>query len=170
MAESVTGGDRIVLRATALVAVPWVNGGGVTRVIADRRGAFRLSLATIAKAGPFSPFPGVTRHFALVSGRIDLTGQPGTLDAHSLAVTFPGDLPVCATPHDGPALALNLMVPDDAPALELVRATGDRQIDAIAIFACEPLMIDGAMVLDIHDTLLCNGPVRVVGRALVVMR
>lgn len=158
------------MHAAALIAVPWANGGGVTRVIADRPGAFRLSLATIAKVGPFSHFPGFMRHFALVTGHIDLSVKAGALDAQSPPVTFSGNLPVSATPHDGPALALNLMVPDGAPRLALVRSTGDVRVDAVAIFACGPVMIDGTVALDRHDTMLCNGPVRLIGRALVVMR
>ncbi len=158
--------NATIIRAAALHAVPWANGGGVTRVIADQPGAFRLSLATLAQPGPFSLFPGVTRHFALVSGCVELIGR---LDAQSPPITFAGDMPVSATPH-GPALALNLMVPADAPALRLERLTGVRPIDAIAIFACEPLMIDDTIALDIHDTLLCNGAVRVSGRALAVVR
>jgi environmental stress-induced protein Ves len=166
----VTRGDRTIVRAAALVAVPWANRGGVTRIIADRPRAFRLSLATIADAGAFSRFPGVIRHFALVSGRVDLTGQGATLDAQSSPVTFPGDRPVAAALPDGPALALNLMVPMDAPPLALVRSLGDIRHEALAIFACGPVVVDGVVALDIHDTLLCKGSVRVAGPALVVVR
>lgn len=164
------GADITIVRAATLVAVPWSNGGGVTRIIADRPGAFRLSLATIARAGPFSHFPGFIRHFALVTGQVELSGHAGMLDARSLPVTFSGDQPVAATPHDLLALALNLMVPVGAPCLALVRSTGDIRVDAVAIFACETVVIDGTVALDMHDTMLCNGPVRLMGRALVVVR
>ncbi|WP_428333808.1 HutD family protein [Novosphingobium sp.] len=158
------------MRAGALVAVPWANGGGMTRVIADRPGAFRLSLATIADAGPFSLFPGFTRVFALVSGRVDLTGQSGTLDVRSAPVMFSGDEPMAAALPDGTALALNLMVPDGAPPLAMVRHSGDGHRDAVAVFACAPVVVDGTVALDIHDTMVCSGVVRVAGCALVVVR
>ena len=159
-----------IVHGSALIAVPWANGGGVTRVIADRPGAFRLSLATIAADGPFSHFPGFMRHFALVSGCVALSCQAGTIDALSPPVTFRGDQPVAARLCDGPALAVNLMVPDGAPGLRLIRSAGDVALDAVAIFACEPVVVDGVGALDIHDTMVCNGPVRWVGRALVVVR
>lgn len=162
--------ERAIVRAASLVAVPWANGGGVTRVLVDRPGAFRLSLATIDGEGPFSRFPGVLRHFALVAGRVDLLGPapfPLSLDAQSPPVTFGGDVPVHAGLRGGAALALNLMVPDGAPRLRLVR--GEGLLDAVAIFACAPVTVDGAR-LDAHDCMLVDGPVRVLGPALVVVR
>lgn len=162
-------GDSVV-RAAALVAVPWANGGGVTRVIADRP-QFRLSLATIAGEGPFSTLPGLVRHFALVTGRVDLSGAtaglPAMLDAISAPITFPGDVPIHAVPRSGPALALNLMVPTDAQSLRLERTEGGVVANALAVFACDAIKVDG-LALEPHDTLFPDGSVRVVGRALVV--
>jgi len=162
-------GDSVV-RAALLVAARWANGGGVTRVIADRP-QFRLSLATIAEAGPFSVLPGLVRHFALVSGRVDLSGPaacfPAMLDAMSPPVTFPGDSPVYASPCSGPALALNLMVSADAPPLRLERHDGGVLDDAVAVFACDAFVV-GTIALEPYDTLFPDGPVRLSGRALVV--
>ena len=51
---------------------PWRNGGGVTRELlawpqaADWR--LRVSVADIERDGPFSPFPGVDRWFAVIEG------------------------------------------------------------------------------------------------------
>lgn len=179
MAQAGIGQGRAegaIVRAASLVAVPWANGGGVTRVMVDRLGAFRLSLATIDGAGPFSRFPGVLRQFALVAGRVDLSGPapfPVSLDALSPPVTFGGDVPVHAVPRGGAALALNLMVPDGAPRLRLVRGKG--LLDAVAIFACGPVTVDG-VPLGAHDCMLVDvrvqvlGPVQVSGPALVVLR
>lgn len=54
---------------------PWKNGGGTTRELlvwppdAGPDGwSLRLSLATIDHDGPFSPFPGLERHFVVVDG------------------------------------------------------------------------------------------------------
>ena len=162
--------ESSVVRAAALVAVPWANGGGMTRVIADRP-QFRLSLATIAGEGPFSLFPGLTRHFALVTGRVDLTGAtaglPAMLDAMSLPIVFSGAVPIHAAPRSGPALAFNLMVPAGLPPLRLERIAGGVVTGAIAVFACDAIKVDG-LPLEPHDTLFPAGSVRVTGRALVV--
>jgi len=159
-----------IVRAAALITVPWVDGGGVTRIIADLP-QWRLSLATIAGAGPFSLFPGMVRHFALVAGQVILRRVDGTilakLDAQSPPLVFAGDDRVYASPGDGPALALNLMVPVNAPRLRLERWHDGHLPDAVAIFACAPMRIDGAM-LKPHDTLFSAGPVCLAGPALVV--
>ncbi|MBH9552001.1 HutD/Ves family protein [Inhella gelatinilytica] len=56
----------------SLPAQAWRNGGGATReVLAWPAGPdwrVRLSVADIDRDGPFSPFPGVQRHFAVLSG------------------------------------------------------------------------------------------------------
>ena len=160
-----------VVRGGALAAVPWANGGGTTRVIVDRPGAFRLSLATIALAGPFSRLPGVARQFALVAGRVDFSGAlTASLDALGAPIAFAGDDPIHAVPRHGPALALNLMVPHGAPALRLERRDHGLVEGALAVFACDPVVVLGAARIDLaaHDTLLPVGPVHLAGRALVV--
>lgn len=55
------------IEASGVAPVPWKNGGGVTRDLAQGRG-WRLSLADIDRDGPFSDYPGVERFFAVVSG------------------------------------------------------------------------------------------------------
>ncbi len=155
-----------VVHAAALVAVPWANGGGVTRVIAERAD-FRLSLATIAQAGPFSRFPGVMRHFALVAGQGEFGAQGLVLTTLSDPWVFSGADPVHASPLGGPALALNLMVPDGAPPLRLERHAGGDRIEAVAIFACAAITVDGTD-LTAHDTLFPTRSVYLTGPALVV--
>lgn len=62
----------LLIDAASVPAQPWKNGGGVTRELyawpsgADWR--LRISLADIERDGPFSAFPGVQRHFAVLSG------------------------------------------------------------------------------------------------------
>jgi environmental stress-induced protein Ves len=159
-----------IVRETALVAVPWANRGGVTRVIAERPG-WRLSLATIAAKGPFSLFPGLVRHFALVAGTVELRRADGTLlarlDAQAPPLTFAGDDAVHADPGDAPALALNLMVPAAAPRLRLERWQAGHVPDALAVFACAAICANGA-ALAAHDTLFPAGAVALSGPALVV--
>ncbi|CAB3752768.1 Protein Ves [Paraburkholderia solisilvae] len=64
-----------LIRAADLLAAPWKNGGGVTREIAAYPHAagydtfiWRVSLADVEQAGPFSRFAGVDRTLVLLSG------------------------------------------------------------------------------------------------------
>ena len=65
-----------VLRASERTPVPWKNGGGVTREVAVSPAGsslddfdWRVSVADIRAAGPFSRFPGIERQMAVLSGR-----------------------------------------------------------------------------------------------------
>jgi hypothetical protein len=62
-------GACAIVRAAFLRPQPWVNGGGLTRVIVDRPDTLRLSLATISEAGPFRAFPAsrVSSHWSLAA-------------------------------------------------------------------------------------------------------
>jgi hypothetical protein len=105
-----------VIRAADLHSQPWANGGGLTRVIVDRPD-FRLSLATIDTDGPFSHFPGTVRHFAVIAGQVILHPFAGHRDRASPVLVFSGSDAITAELIDGPVLALNLMVPRQAPPL-----------------------------------------------------
>jgi environmental stress-induced protein Ves len=109
----------IILRAADYRTEPWKNGGGVTREILRepvRPGAFdwRLSLATIESAGPFSAFEGYQRTLVLVRGAgIELNfAQHGTsrLSAPGQTATFDGEWQTSCTLLDGPSTDLNLIV------------------------------------------------------------
>ena len=65
----------MILRSAANAAPqPWRNGGGVTRELlclpagSGNDWTLRISVADIDADGPFSPFPGVTRWFAVLDG------------------------------------------------------------------------------------------------------
>lgn len=108
-----------VLRAAGRTPVAWKNGGGFTREVAvhppgsDLEGFdWRVSIAEIRTAGPFSPFPGIERRMAIISGRLSLAidGRPASaLTPESEAVEFPGEVPVYAEPLGAPVTDLNLM-------------------------------------------------------------
>jgi environmental stress-induced protein Ves len=109
----------LILRAAERRAVRWKNGGGTTReVIVQPAGSdfesfdWRVSLAEVAIAGPFSAFDGVERHMAILTGRLELTLQGRTLvlDASSAPFSFAGELAVHAAPREGAVTDLNLMV------------------------------------------------------------
>jgi environmental stress-induced protein Ves len=108
-----------ILRESGFTAVPWKNGGGVTREILRapaEPAAFdwRLSLATIGSAGPFSSFEGYHRTLVLVAGAgVELNfAQHGTtrLGTPGQAVSFDGAWQTSCTLLDGPSTDLNLIV------------------------------------------------------------
>ena len=86
----------------ALPATPWKNGGGNTREIvcqplgADMDGFdWRVSIATIAQAGPFSAFAGVDRVIMLLDGagvHLHGAGVEHRLDVPLRPFAFSGDV------------------------------------------------------------------------------
>jgi environmental stress-induced protein Ves len=108
-----------VLRESGYPALPWKNGGGITREIhrapADRATFdWRLSLATIDSPGPFSAFDGCARTLVLVRGAgIELGfGQHGhsRLEAVGQMASFDGGWQTSCELIDGPSTDLNLIV------------------------------------------------------------
>ena len=107
------------LPASARTAVPWKNGGGVTREIAawpEGAGmddfAWRVSLAEVAADGPFSAFPDVDRTLTVVEGAgMDLTvgGERWLVNTRYVPRDFRGDLPTDCRLLDGPVVNLNVM-------------------------------------------------------------
>lgn len=106
-------------RAAARRFVPWKNGGGTTAEVlcvpqgADLDGfSWRISTARVAGSGPFSLFPGVSRHLAVVEGgrlTLHLPERTVELDPEAAPVRFSGEVP-CTCDHAGaPVLDLNLM-------------------------------------------------------------
>ncbi len=109
-----------LLKAADRTAVPWKNGGGVTRdVIVSPAGAtldtfdWRISIAEIASDGPFSRFPGIDRKLAVLQGKVELTVEgraPVMLDPLAPALDFPGEAAVANRLVDGPSMDLNVMI------------------------------------------------------------
>jgi environmental stress-induced protein Ves len=112
-------GAVAILRAAARPAVPWRNGGGLTREVAAHppgRGFdqldWRISIAEIGTAGPFSAFPGLERRLAVLQGRLALAigaQAPLEVGAGTPALHFAGDVLVHARPLDGTVTDLNVM-------------------------------------------------------------
>jgi uncharacterized protein len=108
-----------LLPAAARVAVPWKNGGGVTReVAAHPEGAgfedfdWRISTAEVCVPGAFSQFPGIDRQLCVLRGQLELafTDRPIVrLDSRSAPLAFPGDVPVHGVPRGGTVTDFNVM-------------------------------------------------------------
>ena len=105
-----------LIDAQASAPQPWRNGGGRTRelLVWPAQGAWRLriSRADIEADGPFSPFAGVTRWFAVLSGagvELAFEASKRSLRAGDGALCFNGsNAPGCRL-LNGPTEDLNLM-------------------------------------------------------------
>jgi uncharacterized protein len=97
-------------------ALPWRNGGGHTHELLAWPSAadwqLRVSVAEIAADGPFSPYPGIDRWFAVLGGAGVVLALPQgeiTLRPGSAAVAFAGETAPACRLIDGPTHDLNLM-------------------------------------------------------------
>jgi environmental stress-induced protein Ves len=163
-----------LLPAADRVAVPWKNGGGVTRdVIVSPAGAtmddfdWRISIAEIAGSGPFSRFPGIDRKLAVLAGKVALTVEgsaPVVLDPHSAALDFHGESAVQADLVDGPSMDLNVMTRRGRFNSKLIKQTKTQLTNRnakITIIALDSLIITGthdAIQMARLDALLIEEP------------
>ncbi|MER7772673.1 HutD family protein [Kitasatospora sp. NPDC096140] len=108
-----------VLRAGERPATAWLNGGGVTREVAGfpvgaglDRFDWRVSLADVASAGPFSPFPGIDRVITLVEGAgmaLTVDGVEQLVDTPYRPFPFSGDAATDCRLLSGPVVDFNVM-------------------------------------------------------------
>ncbi|WP_233839960.1 HutD family protein [Dyella sp. 2HG41-7] len=137
-------------------ALPWKNGMGRTRELAIYPSSagmddfiWRVSVAEVDSAAPFSSFAGVDRHIALLEG----AGFTMTLDdgrSHALTMpfapfAFPGEAAVTIALHGGPTRDFNLMLRRSKVRGELVTwEDAGRQVvdDAVALIYCARGQID----------------------------
>lgn len=112
--------DLQLIRAKDLKPIPWKNGGGTTREIALEppdatfdNFLWRISIADVGQAGPFSTFDGVDRIIVVTQdATMVLTSlSPGM--AHTLLpgepFRFSGEILIHAELPDGPTQDFNLM-------------------------------------------------------------
>ena len=123
-----------LIRGADLVASPWKNGGGVTREVAAHPAhagldafVWRVSVADVAQAGPFSRFAGIDRTLVLLSGAgmlLDEAHSDNAVKTHALTrpldiARFAGEACIDARLVDGPTRDFNLMVRRGAARGEL---------------------------------------------------
>lgn len=111
----------MIIRLADCPSQSWKNGLGRTREIAAQPSAaggedflWRVSVAEVDSAAPFSAFPGIDRQIALLDG----AGFTMTLDGgrtHALTTpfapfAFPGEAKVTVALADGPTRDFNLML------------------------------------------------------------
>jgi environmental stress-induced protein Ves len=146
-----------VVRLADLTPVPWRNGGGVTREVVSGGGSgpqgfdWRISIAEVGQAGPFSAYPGVGRIITLVDGEgMDLLidGVEHVLGLHE-PLSFDGASRTECTRLRGAVRDLNVMTRSDR--LSATVAIRD-------LSQTRPIAIDGSQVL-----VLLTGSAVVVG-------
>ena len=109
-----------ILRAGNYRRMKWKNGGGETTEIAlfpENAGLtdfdWRISMARVESAGPFSLFPGVDRTLSILDGKgimLDIEGRlPVTLTEGSEPYRFAADVAAHAGLVAGPVTDLNVM-------------------------------------------------------------
>jgi environmental stress-induced protein Ves len=123
----------------SLSATPWKNGGGVTReIVCSPQGAgmdgfeWRVSIATIDKAGPFSAFADVDRVIILMEGAgVRLRSRDGRID-HRLDVphapfAFGGDVALDCELLGGTSTDFNVMTRRGCMSADMrvLRESGD---------------------------------------------
>jgi uncharacterized protein len=166
-----------VLLESDYVAVPWKNGGGITREIlkSPPQGAsfdWRLSLATIDQSGPFSAFDGYHRTLLLVRGAgVELSFGPHgqtTLRAPGQLAEFAGSWPTECQLIDGSSMDLNLIVSQTraqaqtsvlrVSAPELIRTSGWDETLVCCVFGSVQLENDAGEIATLGsvDVARCN--------------
>ncbi|MFD8568356.1 HutD family protein [Streptomyces sp. NPDC059639] len=162
------------LPAADRTAVPWKNGGGVTReILCHPQGAdmadfaWRVSLAEVAADGPFSAFPGVDRTLTMADGdgmELTVGGRPVLVDSPYVPRDLPGDVPTdCRLLGAGNIVNLNVMWRRDAlpaaPSVAVVRGRielgpGPTLVVALGAEGAEA----AGRVLGRYDAALVTGP------------
>jgi environmental stress-induced protein Ves len=131
-----------------LPAVPWKNGGGVTReIVCQPPGAgmdsfdWRVSIAHIASDGPFSAFPGIDRVITLLSGGgVHLSSADGQVN-HRLGsplapFAFAGEAAIHARLLEGDCHDFNVMTRRAvcSASLQVLRSACDWQASSQGLF------------------------------------
>ena len=164
-----------ILRAATRAAVPWKNGGGLTREVAVHpRGsgfdtlAWRVSIAEIRTAGPFSPFADIDRSLVVLEGALALSidqQAPVHLTVDSPPLHFGGEVPVYARPQ-GAVTDLNVLTRRGRFACALALHRGAQLVRASArsattlILALEDLRVhtdSGVLRLEPLDVVRLEG-------------
>ncbi|MGW2376732.1 MULTISPECIES: HutD/Ves family protein [Kitasatospora] len=168
-----TTGRIQVLRASERPATTWLNGGGVTREVAGfPAGAglndfdWRVSLADVASAGPFSPFPGIDRVITLVEGTgmaLTVDGVEQVVDAPFRPFAFPGDATTDCRLLGGPVVDFNVMTRRGRieAAVDLITEPGAVQLPPAATLLL--VCLAGSVTLDAtaltrYDAALLDTP------------
>lgn len=144
----------IVLRRAGFATRGWLNGGGVTHdVAAAPDGAWQVSLAEIARPGPFSDYAGHDRTLTPIGAGLRLNGAPVGPAPHR----FRGEDAVAATLDAGPVLAFNVITRRGAWDHAVRRRRDGGTVAAALVFVADGRLRLGDAVLERHDAALLEG-------------
>lgn len=121
----------MMLDPASVAPQPWRNGRGVTRELASGPG-WRVSVADLAAAGPFSTFPRTNRLFTPLDDGVVLAIDGSRCETRRhRRVAFSGDAEVELIELSTPCRALNVMTAADAPppAVRIVLGAADPAAD-----------------------------------------
>ncbi|MBA2965041.1 MULTISPECIES: HutD family protein [Ramlibacter] len=133
-----------ILRIDEIPSMPWKNGKGSTRLVAEGPG-WRISVARVGRDGAFSMFKGTWRHSVVIAGGpVELLreGGPAVLLKRGVATRYPGDVAWTSRLRGPPAAIVNIFTEERVCAAVLQRGQQVRcEADApsVAVFAvnCE---------------------------------
>lgn len=171
-----------ILASSSYRRVPWKNGLGSTLEIATDAAqpggawTWRLSFAEVPARAPFSSFPGIDRHIAVLDGAgmtLERAGQRIRVPREGMAFAFAGEEPVIGEPAGNGVRDANLML-DRARwrgSLEIARVASVREICIDSELSLIHLsewgeaaicsVRDESSVLPTGSTLLCSGPAHI---------
>lgn len=146
-----------ILRAQDRTSAPWKNGGGMTSEVAVHprdagTGDFlwRVSVADVARGGPFSTFPGVDRVITLVDGpgmALSVDGASHQVDTPYEPFAFSGDAVTDCRLLGGAIIDFNVMVrrAEMTARVRIVRSQAPLRpgVDAVVL----AVVLDGSAVL-----------------------
>jgi environmental stress-induced protein Ves len=149
----------VLLRAADRRAAPWKNGGGVTHEVAAfppgsgmEDFLWRVSIAEVRVAGPFSSFPGIDRTLAVLEGRLELAidgAPPLVLSGETDPVAFAGEANVVGEPVGSAAIDLNVMTRRDGFRATIARYSAAALVTAPTPAAISLLVVTDHCVLDV---------------------
>jgi environmental stress-induced protein Ves len=178
-----------IIRAADMKPQPWKNGMGITREIArfpSDAGSddfiWRISVAEVDSASPFSTFPGVDRQIVLLDGAgfiMTLDGkQQHVLTMPLVPFAFPGEAWVDVEMAGGTTRDFNLMVRRTAASgqVEVITASGSHVMpeDSVLLFLARgtadtldgPLNAGDAWLPDTSPIELHEGSAALVARVV----
>jgi environmental stress-induced protein Ves len=157
---------------------PWKNGMGVTREIArfpadadNEHYRWRVSVAEVTSAAPFSAFPGIDRHIALLDGAGFTMTLNGTHE-HRLHTpfepfAFAGEAHVDVALVGGPTRDFNLMVrrAQAQGSVVICNEPGSHAIDAtcVLLYVLRGTAKTAAGLLQVGDAWRPDGTTFVLG-------
>ncbi len=128
-------GEPRLINTDDLPPVPWKNGGGVTREIAQDIGPdgiiWRLSMADVETEGAFSIFPGLSRILTVIEGDgLELCSADQEREVpYCRPFAFSGDTPIRSVLRGGRIRDFNVIFDNTVIDAEVSILDGPTQID-----------------------------------------